>query len=176
MGLTVMECYNQPAHEVLRQLITSEKGLTSAEAVKRLARDGKNILKEGEKVSSFKVLLEQFNSPVVWILIGALIVSFIIGEKIDAVVIAAILILNAIIGFSQQYRAEREIEALKQLASHKAVVRRDGKETEIDASEVVPGDIVLLKAGDKVPADARLSKRFRLRPKSQYSPVKAFRY
>ncbi|MBW1744194.1 MAG: HAD-IC family P-type ATPase [Deltaproteobacteria bacterium] len=153
-----MEYYNQPAHEVLKQLITSEKGLASPEAAKRLARDGKNILKEGEKVSSFKVLLEQFNSPVVWILIGALIVSFIIGEKIDAIVIAAILILNAIIGFFQEYRAEREIEALKQLASHKAVIIRDGKETEIDASEVVPGDIVLLKAGDKVPADARVIK------------------
>ncbi|MBW1743961.1 MAG: HAD-IC family P-type ATPase, partial [Deltaproteobacteria bacterium] len=154
----MMECYNQPAHEVLKQLITSEEGLTSPEAAKRLARYGKNILKEGEKVSPFRVLLEQFNSPVVWILIGALIVSFVIGERIDAIVIAAILILNAIIGFFQEYRAEREIEALKQLASHKAVVRRDGKETEIDASGVVPGDIVLLKEGDKVPADARVIK------------------
>jgi Ca2+-transporting ATPase len=153
-----MECYAEAPGEVLRQLGTSEEGLTSTEATKRLAKYGKNILIEGEKVSPFRILLDQFNSPVIWILIGALIVSFVIGEKIDAVVIGTILILNAIIGFFQEYRAEREIEALKQLASHNAVVRRDGKEIEVDASEVVPGDIVLVREGDKVPADARIIK------------------
>ena len=148
--------YNQATHEVLDQFATTERGLSASEASRRLARYGKNILKERKKVSPVKILVEQFNAPVVWILVAALIIAFVIGERIDAIVIAAILIVNAIIGFFQEYRAERDIEALKRLGSHKALVIRDGKEREIDASEVVPGDILSVREGDKVAADARI--------------------
>jgi P-type Ca2+ transporter type 2C len=92
----------------------------------------------------------------VWILLAALFISFSHGEKVDAAVILVILIINAVLGFIQEYNAENEIEALKKIAGQKALVIRDGKQREIDASEVVPGDVLIVKEGDKVPADARI--------------------
>lgn len=148
--------YNHTIDEVLKELNTTEKGLAPSEAEKRIRRYGKNILKEKEKISPIKIFIEQFNSPVVWILIGALIISFVIGEKVDAIVIVIILIINAIIGFFQEYNAEKGIEALKKLAGLKALVIRDANEQEIDSAEVVPGDILIAREGDKVPADARI--------------------
>jgi len=157
MEISGFSPYNHTAHEVLKELNTTEKGLASIEAEERLRRYGKNILKEKEKISPVKIFVDQFNSPVVWILLGALIISFIIGEKVDAIVILTILIINAIIGFFQEYNAEKGIEALKKLAGLKAFVIRDGIEQEIDSSEVVPGDILIAREGDKVPADARIT-------------------
>ncbi|MCW3978076.1 MAG: calcium-translocating P-type ATPase, SERCA-type [Candidatus Bathyarchaeota archaeon] len=157
-----MTHYNHTTHEVLKELTTSEKGLTSSEAEVRLRKHGKNVLEEKEKISPIRIFMEQFNSPVVWILLGALIISFIIGEKIDAIVILIILIINAVIGFFQEYNAERAIEALKQMASLKALVIRDGKEQEINSSEVVPGDILVIREGNKIPADARIIKAVQL--------------
>jgi len=141
---------------VFKAVHSSEKGLTDSEAAERLRKYGKNILEEKKKVSPIRIFLQQFNSPVVWILLAALLISFIIGEKVDAAVILVILIINAVLGFIQEYNAEKEIEALKKLAGLKAMVVRDGKEQEIDASEIVPGDVLLVKEGDKVPADARI--------------------
>jgi Ca2+-transporting ATPase len=157
-----MAYYDANVQDVLKNLKTAESGLTSSQAEKRLIEHGKNILIEKKRVSPFKVFIEQFNSPVVWILIGALIVSFIMGEKVDAVVIMSILVINAILGFFQEYRAEKEIEALKKLVSLKALVIRDGNKKEIDSSELVPGDILLVKEGDKVPADARVIEEIEL--------------
>ena len=151
-----MMYYDVTAQEVLKELKTTESGIASAEAGNRLKEYGKNVLIGKKKVSPFKVFLEQFNSPVVWILAGALIVSFLMGEKVDAVVIMSILIINAVLGFLQEYRAEKEIEALKKLVSLNALVIRDGKKQEIDSSEIVPGDILIVREGDKVPADARI--------------------
>ncbi|MBU0461485.1 MAG: calcium-translocating P-type ATPase, SERCA-type, partial [Nanoarchaeota archaeon] len=122
----------------------------------RLAKYGPNQLKAEKKESPLMMLLEQFNSPVIWVLIGAVIISGLLAEWIDATVILIILILNAILGFLQEYRAEKAIEALKKLAGLKAVVMRDGHEIKIDATELVPGDIIILETGEKVPADARL--------------------
>jgi Ca2+-transporting ATPase len=157
-----MEYYDATAQEVIKEFRTAESGLTSSQAQNRLKEHGKNILIGKEKVSPFKVFLEQFNSPVVWILIGALVVSFIMGEKIDAIVIMSILVINATLGFFQEYRAEKEIEALKRLVSLNAVVIRDGIQREIDSSELVPGDIIIVKEGDKVPADARVFEEIEL--------------
>ena len=157
-----MEYYNQNRDELFGELNTSEQGLTSSEAAARLVKHGKNLLEEKEKISPVKIFLEQFNSPVVWVLVGALIVSVFIGEKIDAVVILGILIINAVIGFIQEYRAEKEIDALKKLASQHALVVREGRKQQIDASEVVPGDLLIIREGDKVPADGRLIEALQL--------------
>ncbi|MFQ5475239.1 MAG: cation-translocating P-type ATPase, partial [Candidatus Nanoarchaeia archaeon] len=152
-----MEFHNIPLKEVYKELSTSERiGLTSAEAKRRLERYGPNQLKEAKKESALKMFLEQFNSPVIWVLIAAVIVSGFLGEWIDATVILVILFLNAVLGFYQEFRAEKSIEALKKLASLKAVVIRDGREAKVDASELVPGDLILLETGEKIPADVRL--------------------
>ncbi|MBU1876022.1 MAG: calcium-translocating P-type ATPase, SERCA-type [Nanoarchaeota archaeon] len=142
--------------EVFKTLKTSEKGLTSHEAEQRLHRYGFNELKAEEGIHPFKIFLQQFSSPLVWILIAALGISFFLDEKIDAIVISIIIIINAVLGFVQEYRAERAIEALKRMASLKAKVLRNGKEVKIDSKLLVPGDIIILESGDKVPADARL--------------------
>ena len=142
--------------ELYHTLSTSERGLTSSEAEKRLEGYGKNEIREKEKISPVNIFLSQFTSPVVWVLIVAILISFAVDHKIDAVVISIILLINAVFGFIQEYKAEKAIEALKKLASLKAVVIRDNKEGEVDATELVPGDVVLLETGDKIPADARL--------------------
>jgi len=139
-----------------KELNTGKTGLTEKEAEKRLQEYGYNEIKEGKRISPLKIFIEQFNSVVVYILIVALVVSIFIGERIDAIIIGIILVLNAIFGFIQEYRAEKSIEALKKLASLKATVIRDGKEKDIDAKLLVPGDIVKLETGDKIPADSRL--------------------
>ena len=114
--------YTHSAAEVLQEIQTTENGLTSSEAAARLKIYGENILEEKEKISPLRILIDQFNSPVVWILLAALAISFFIGEKVDAIVILAILIINAILGFIQEYNAAREIDALKKLSSLKALV------------------------------------------------------
>ena len=142
--------------DVFSKLSSSEKGFTSHEAEEKLHQYGLNELKASKGISPWRILLEQFASPLVWILIVALIISIVLQETVDAIVIAVIILLNAILGFVQEYRAEKAIEALRKMASPKATVLRDGKEIKIDSQYVVPGDVVILETGDKVPADARL--------------------
>src|SRR3989338_1849476 len=148
--------HSKEIKEVFRELNSNNEGLSQAEAEKRLQEYGLNEIREAKKISPIKIFLEQFNSVVVYILIAALIISLFIGERLDAIVIGIILILNAVFGFIQEYRAEKSIEVLKKLASLKATVMRDGKEKDIDAKLLVPGDILKLETGDKIPADARL--------------------
>ncbi len=148
--------YAQEFGTVLANLQTTKKGITSDEAQRRIAQYGMNEIQEGEQVSPLKIFLSQFSSLIIWILITAMAISAMLGEITDAVVIGVILIANAVIGFVQEYRAERAIAALKQLAAPRAIVVRDGVEKEIDARYLVPGDVILLVSGDKVPADARL--------------------
>ncbi|PIN75770.1 calcium-translocating P-type ATPase, SERCA-type [Candidatus Woesearchaeota archaeon CG10_big_fil_rev_8_21_14_0_10_36_11] len=145
-----------PIKEVLEELKATEKGLTNHEAEQRLHQYGLNELKAEEGTSPWKILLQQFISPLVWILVVAMGISFFLGEIIDGIVIAVIIVLNAVLGFVQEYRAEKAIEALRKMASPKAKVFRAGKEQSIDSKYLVPGDIILLETGDKVPADARL--------------------
>jgi len=151
-----MDYYLLPEKEIFDNLRCSDKGLSSVEAADRLKVYGPNAIHEAEKIHPFMIFLAQFKSPLVWILLGAMLVSYFIGEVIDVIVIAVIVVLNSILGFVQEYRAERSIKALKKLISLKAKVLRDGVEVQIDASEVVPGDIILLETGDKVAADARI--------------------
>lgn len=149
--------YDEAADAVLKTLNTSEEtGLSSVEAEKRLEKYGKNELKEEEKTSVVKLFLSQFKSFLIIILLAAALVSAFLGELVDAFVILFTVILAGVLGFVQEYRAEESIKLLKSLTSPEALILRDGKEGKVLSSLLVPGDILLLQAGDRIPADARL--------------------
>lgn len=138
-------------------------GLATSEAAERLRTDGPNALRKGKAVSPLAILAAQFGSLVIWVLIGAAAVSVSLGEVIDGIAIIAIVALNAVIGFFQEYRAEKAAAALAQLAAPRARVIRDGRGQVLPATEVVPGDVLLLEAGDLVAADSRLLEASALR-------------
>ncbi len=142
--------------EVLNELKTSLKGLSSREASARLQEYGPNELEETKKRGVLEVFVDQFKSVLVALLVFAAVFSVLIREYVDAAAIGAILIVNSILGTIQEYRAERALEALKRLAAPRAAVIRDGVQVKIASTEVVPGDVIVLQAGDRVPADARL--------------------
>ncbi len=133
-----------------------DRGLKSAEAPARLAQHGPNELPHAPSVSPLKLFLAQFSSLIVWVLIGAAIIAGLLQEWVDAAAIIAIVILNAILGFIQEFRAERSLEALKRMVVVTARVIRDGVLASLPARELVPGDLIQVEAGDRIPADARL--------------------
>lgn len=151
-----LEWYSLDVKDVLMKFNTGAKGLSSEEAISRLNIYGYNELKISKKVSPLIIFLSQFKNILILILIAATIISLATGHEVDAFVILIIVIFSAVIGFIQEFRAEKAIEALKKMFSSNAIVIRDGKEIELSAKEIVPGDIIVLKEGDKVPADARL--------------------
>ena len=164
-----MDYYKTDLKKVFSNLKTSNKGLSSSDAQARLDEYGYNRIESQKKVSPWVIFIQQFNDPVIFVLLAALIISFVVGYYeyshgaisflellTEPLVIGLIVIANAFIGFKQEYNAEQAIEALKKMASLKAVVVRDGEETEIDAEQLVPGDIVTLTAGEKIPADCRV--------------------
>ncbi|MEK6983151.1 MAG: cation-translocating P-type ATPase [Nanoarchaeota archaeon] len=154
--------HSKTIEQVLKELTTTVNGLSQSDAESRLAQHGLNEIKEGKKISPWEIFFGQFKSIVIWILIIATVISAFLGEWIDAIVILVIIILIAVLGFYEEYKAERAIEALKKLASLRATVLRDAQKKDINAKELVPGDIILLETGDKVPADARLIESFNL--------------
>ncbi|HIG96658.1 TPA: calcium-translocating P-type ATPase, SERCA-type [Candidatus Woesearchaeota archaeon] len=149
-------CHTLSAEETLKNLQTQKTGLSQQEAQQRLQQYGLNELQACEEISPWKIFLSQFENPIVWILVAAVVISGAIGEYLDAIVIGVILIANAVIGFVQEYHAQKAIDALKKMVSLQAIVLRDGKEKKIDATQLVPGDVILLEAGEKIPADARI--------------------
>jgi Ca2+-transporting ATPase len=149
--------------EILEVLKTNEAGLSQEEALKRLAEYGPNELKKEKGISPIRLFLEQFTDILIIILLIATGLSIFLGEITDAIVIIAIVLACAILGFVEEYRSEKALEALKKMAAPTATVLREGKEVKIKASEVVPGDIILLFTGDKVPADARLIEAINLK-------------
>ena len=156
--------YRMEKTDVLAALETSsEKGPTQAEAERRLARYGPNELIERGLKSPWRILWEQLTAVMVVILIVAAVVSAFVGDYKDAVAILSIVVLNAVLGFSQEFRAEKAMAALKQLAVPTVKVRRDGQVVKISARELVPGDVVLLETGALVPADGRLLESVNLR-------------
>lgn len=136
--------------------LDSRRGLSSEEARRRLSQHGPNKLPESGGVSPLRLLAEQFTDFMVLVLIGATLISWFLGEHEDALAILAIVVLNALLGFVQEYRAERSLAALKQLSAPQAHVLRNGVTGNIPATEVVPGDLLLLESGDRVSADARV--------------------
>jgi len=154
--------HQKRVEDIFELLGTSERGLSRQEAKLRLSRDGPNELDLTAKVSPFSIFLRQFTSPLIWLLGLAVIISLLIDERVDAWLIGIIVLANAIIGFFQEFKAERAIEALQKMASPQAHVLRDGIITKIDSKYVVPGDILILEVGDKVAADARLIEVFNL--------------
>ncbi len=151
-----MDYYNYSVKKTFDEFKTSEKGLSQKEVEKRLGKYGLNEIKEKKKISLFQIFFSQFKSPLIYILLFAIIITLLIGEYVDSMIISIIVIVNAVLGFAQEYKAEKSIEALKKLTSLKATVVRDGRKERILAKELVPGDIIILEEGEKIPADARL--------------------
>jgi Ca2+-transporting ATPase len=148
--------------EVLYELATSKAGLAQAEAQKRLGEFGPNELRKEKGKSPIKLFLRQFYDVLIIILLIATGLSLAVGETIDAIIILTITLASALLGFIEEFRSEKAVEALRKMTSPQAFVLRDGKETRIPASRIVPGDLVFLYTGDKVPADARLLEAFSL--------------
>lgn len=149
--------YNKDTKEVLIRLNSNSiNGLTSSEAKNRLQKYGPNKLISKDKKSLISIFLSQINDVMIYILIGAAIISGVIGEISDSIIIFIVILLNALIGTIQESKAEKALEALKNMSTPKAIVKRDGILTEIPSEEVVPGDIVIIDAGRYIPADLRL--------------------
>jgi P-type Ca2+ transporter type 2C len=131
--------------------------LSHEEATRRLAVHGPNELEGGDVITPWQILLAQFKNVLILILLVAVGLSAVLGHATEAAVISVIVVFAAVLGFVQEYRAERAIEALREMAAPSATVVRDGKEDDVAARELVPGDVVLLRAGDRASADARLT-------------------
>src|SRR3972149_9525644 len=151
-----VEWHNKSAEEVLEELSSSKGGLTESEALLRLSRYGQNRLKEPKKEARLVKFLKQFTEFIIIVLIGAALIAGFLGEWVDAAAIFAIVVLNGVIGFTQEEKAEKVLEPLKKLSAPKAKVVRDGSLTTVDAHQIVPGDIISIEAGDMVPADSRI--------------------
>ena len=155
--------FNRTPEETLEAVESARTGLTSAQAAERLERFGKNALAEGKKKSGLQVFLEQFQDLLVVILLAAAVISAVSGNVESTIVIFAVLILNAILGTVQHFKAEKSLESLKAMSSPTAKVLRDGKRTVIPSAQIVPGDIVELEAGDMVVADGRILENYSLK-------------
>ncbi|PNI09718.1 carbonate dehydratase [Arthrobacter sp. AFG7.2] len=146
-----------PLHEVVLLLETDHvQGLASAEVTRRKAQFGANVLPRSRGGGIFRKLARQFHNPLVYVLLAAAAVTLFLGEYLDSIVILAVVLVNTAIGFIQEVRAEAALDALHSLVRTRAVVIRGGQKQEVPSEELVPGDLVLLEAGDKVPADLRL--------------------
>ena len=163
MAGTTPVWHNLSIKDTLDNLNSSASGLSTEEAAQRLSQYGPNELERAKKISPWRLFLEQFKDLLIIILLVAVVLSAILGETVDAIVIFIIIVFAAGLGFIQEYRAERSIEALKKMAAPVARVIRGGKSQDIPSVEVVPGDIVLLKTGDRMPADGRLMEAINLR-------------
>ncbi|MFZ2412621.1 MAG: cation-translocating P-type ATPase [Candidatus Cryosericum sp.] len=149
--------WTQTPYEAVAALSTdAHAGLTAEEAVRRLHEQGPNQLTEARGKSSWRLFAEQFKGIVIWVLIAAAVLSGIMGELVDAVVIVAIIVLNAVLGFVQESRAERSLAALRRMSNPVCRVLRDGHLLSIDTQDLVTGDVIVVEAGDRIPADARI--------------------
>ena len=158
-----MDFYRLRIPELLQHLNARTEGLNTTEVQSRLLAIGPNALQEKKKKPAWAFFLGQFRDFMILVLIAAALLAGIMGDKTDMVIILIIILLNAVMGFIQEYRAEKAMEALKKMAITHAQVLRDGKSTTISSTELVPGDVVFLEAGNVVPADIRLLETFSLR-------------
>ena len=151
-----MTWHELPIDAVRSRLRSGPSGLSEAEAIERLAEHGPNELQAAGRVSPWTILLEQFKNVLIIILLAAVALSVFLGHGVEAIAIGVIVLFAVLLGFIQEYRAERAVQALRQMAAPMATVLRDGNEASIPARDLVPGDVILLSAGNKVPADGRL--------------------
>jgi len=158
-----MEFHSKSVKKTFQELSSYPEGLSFEEARKRLAESGTNEIPEKKAVSPVFLFLKQFNSWLVYILLGAALFSFLAGHMFDVYIIAAVLAFNAIVGFVQESKAEKVIRALKKMVVYSATVVRNGELSRIPAKELVSGDVIILKEGDRIPADARLFEAKNLR-------------
>lgn len=149
--------------EIFEKFNTNKNGLSKEKVFSAQEKYGKNEIPEADKISVFEMFFKQFKSLLVGVLFLAAIISLFTGHQIDAVVIFAIIIINAIIGFSQEYKAEQAIASLKKMIIPAAKVVRDGEIQKLNAIELVPGDIIVIEEGDNIPADAYLIESSNLR-------------
>ncbi|WP_291321305.1 HAD-IC family P-type ATPase, partial [Desulfonatronospira sp.] len=148
--------HSMPVQEVLQHLQTSENGLDSSQARQRLDSFGPNKLPRARKQGPFKRFLLQFHNVLIYVLLAATIVTALLQQWVDSAVIFAVCLVNALIGFIQEGKAEKSMESLQGMLAPVATVLRDGQKKTVPAEELVPGDVVVLSSGDKVPADLRL--------------------
>ena len=148
--------YKKEIEEVTKELKTSSSGLTDKEAQERIQKYGRNILPRKKKDSVFKIFFNEFKDPIVILLLFAILASFLVGEYIDAIAILVIILIDIIMGTYQENKANNTAEALEKLVMVKTRVMRNGKEVEIDSSEITVGDYLILESGDKIPADLRI--------------------
>jgi P-type Ca2+ transporter type 2C len=144
------------AQETLRRLEVSEDGLSDAHARQRLEETGPNSLEVEEGIGPLRMLIRQVHNPLIYLLAGASVLSVVVGHEIDAAVIAGVIVLNSLLGFIQEWRSEGALSALRRMASLHATVLREGKPLEIEARDVVPGDVLILEIGDRVAAGGRV--------------------
>lgn len=158
--------YNFTSEEILKKFSAFENGISDEEAGKRLKKYGLNRIEKKRGWRWAKLVLHQFNDALVWILLVAAGLAFAFGEFRDVAIILVIVFLNAIIGFTQEWKAERIMDRIQKLASDRATVFRSGRKREIDASEIVPGDIIFVTSGDNVPADGYIFESYNLHTNS----------
>jgi P-type Ca2+ transporter type 2C len=144
------------AQETLKRLEVSEDGLSDAQARQRLEETGPNSLEAEEGIGPLRMLIRQVHNPLIYLLAGASVLSVVVGHEIDAAVIAGVIVLNSLLGFIQEWRSEGALNALRRMASLHATVLREGKPLEIEAKDVVPGDVLILEIGDRVAAGGRV--------------------
>ncbi|MCX8189581.1 MAG: HAD-IC family P-type ATPase, partial [Nitrososphaeria archaeon] len=149
--------------EVFEKIGTTKEGLSEGEAKRRLTIYGFNEIIREKATPAWKIFIEQFKNILIILLIAATGFSLFIGEVLDAIVIFAIVIASAVLGFVQEYRSEKAVQLLKKLAAPSATVIREGREKVLSSREIVPGDIAVLRAGDRVPADIRLVEVYNLK-------------
>jgi len=145
--------------KVVEDLNSSDSGLSTDEAKQRLQEYGPNQIQRQKRESIFKLLWRQINNPLIWVLIGSSIVAILLGKITDGLVVLSVVVINTIIGFIQEYKAGKAIEALSEMVPENATVYRDGRKVDLPVADIVPGDVVELEAGDRVPADMRLMKQ-----------------
>lgn len=148
--------HSRSEEETLQALGTSRSGLSSEDVLARRERYGENVLPQGNGESVFALIWRQINNPLIFVLLGSAVLAVLMGKVLDGLVVLGVVVLNTIVGFVQEYRAGKAVEALRQFIPNLTSVRRDGHKTTVASSELVPGDIVELASGDKVPADMRL--------------------
>jgi Ca2+-transporting ATPase len=143
--------YSKTVSQVLKDFETSEQGLSEGDVLARQGKYGLNVLPEAKVDGIMMIFVRQFQSPLIYILLGAGALIYLMGEPVDAGVILAVLVFNALIGAFQEGRAQNTLQALKKLSETKATVLRGGVETIVPGSDVVPGDILILAEGEKIP-------------------------